>query len=319
MRLQKDAAVGRSTYGLSGPALRLLGGAVRQACIRYPLYSGCATLASKPAFCRLSAGLPATYETRLRNGARIWVKPDDFVGRSIFFFGDLDRKITWVLSRLVRPGDTVLDIGANVGVVTLRAAELVGKAGSVHAFEPQPGVRELLERSVALNGFSQVRVHPVALGDAPGRLELAIPDGNAGAASLVRARSGARTLEVSVVDSSDYLAGLGLGKIRLAKLDVEGYEETVLRGASPYFRENPPDVVLFERNDGSDEFSELGAVRLLDDLGYTFFDLPRALFKAHARPLDAKSRSIVVGHDIVAVRRSVAESVARSLGAAANG
>lgn len=287
---------------------------VRQVCLRFPLYSGCATLANTEPFRKLSAQLPAVLEVRLRSGPRVFVRPDDFVGRSLFFFGDLDRKITWILSRILRPGDTVIDVGANVGAVALIAARLVGPGGSVHAFEPQPAIRSLLERSVRLNRFQQVTVHGVALGDAAGPGSLTVPEGNFGGASFVRVTPGGSAVSVPVVRGTEYLERLSLRPIRLVKIDVEGYEEVVVRGAREYFARHPPDAILFECNDPHLRFRDRGVVRALADIGYRFLDLPRALFVPRVKLIDATSSAR--GHDILAVRAGAAhDDIARALGA----
>ena len=85
---------------------------------------------------------------------------DDFAGRAAYYVGDLDRKLTGIMRRIVRPGDRVLDIGANLGIVTLPMAMAVGERGAVHAFEPNPVMQEHLERSLRRNGLNNVRLHP---------------------------------------------------------------------------------------------------------------------------------------------------------------
>ncbi|MGH7293079.1 MAG: hypothetical protein ACREJT_17790, partial [Myxococcota bacterium] len=122
----------------------------------YPLKSGLGTLASSRPFLRALDGEQGLHWARLRCGAQILVPLDDFVGRALWFFGDLDPKLTWICERLLRPGDTVLDIGANLGLVSLIARERVGASGAVHAFEPQPELVELIGQSARANGFDDI-------------------------------------------------------------------------------------------------------------------------------------------------------------------
>src|SRR5439155_22518055 len=130
----------------------------RHVCQCYPFFSGCGTLANRPFLRRLTpAGAVVT--TTLRDGSRIRVRPGDYIGRALYFFGDFDPKLRWVFDRLLRPGDVVFDVGANFGAMTLFAARRVGPGGAVHAFEPQPDLAALVRESAALNGYGNVRVH----------------------------------------------------------------------------------------------------------------------------------------------------------------
>src|SRR5689334_17872742 len=79
---------------------------------------------------------------RLRNGAQALVVVDDYVGRALYLWGEHDPRITDVLDAVLSPGDTVLDIGANLGAVSLFACRRVGSTGRVHCFEPQPLVAQ---------------------------------------------------------------------------------------------------------------------------------------------------------------------------------
>ena len=93
---------------------------------RYPFYSGCGTLANSKIVKFFSGSQNATVWSRVPGG-EVLADLNDYVGRSAFFVGDLDRKITWVCKQIVREGDTVLDIGANIGMVTVLLSDLVGE------------------------------------------------------------------------------------------------------------------------------------------------------------------------------------------------
>ena len=122
-------------------------------------------------------------------GGTLLAPLDDYVGRAAYYVGDLDRKITWLCGQIVQPGDTVLDVGANIGLVTLWLSHLVGPQGRVHAFEPQPDLQDLLQQTLERNDTKNVSLHRFALGSQPGEMELCIPDGNASRPSLVRKRN----------------------------------------------------------------------------------------------------------------------------------
>lgn len=108
----------------------------------------------------------------------------DYVGRAMRFVGDLAPKVSWVIDRSVLSSDTVLDIGGNLGLVSLRMASLVGPQGNVHTFEPQPRMLQYLQKTVVLTPRTPITIHGLALGDCKQTLSLSIPSGNAGSSSV---------------------------------------------------------------------------------------------------------------------------------------
>jgi FkbM family methyltransferase len=243
----------------------------------------------------------------------------DYVGCLIYYFGDLDRKVSWVCSRVVRRGDVVLDIGANLGLMTFMLSALVGADGFVHAFEPNPEMCHLIDEAMIHNGVKNVVLHRVALGAQDGELMLSVPNGNAGAASLNKARQfqDGKTMAVPVRTLSSVLADQQINHIRLVKLDVEGFEPEVLTGAAGLFARQPPDVILFELNDCSmGELRYHPTIRLLSQFEYGFFRLPKSrLLHMRAFRLNPQETSGGgQGHDFVAARLgSVYDSTAKLL------
>jgi FkbM family methyltransferase len=282
---------------------------------RYPLYSGCGTLANHRVVQRLAGPGNDLGWGRVRGGARVSAPLGDYVGRAVYYVGDLDRKITWLCSRLVRRGDTVIDVGANLGLVTMVLSSMVGPTGIVHAFEPIPQMQELIDRSLARNQTTNVRLHRCALGSAPDLLTLSVPKGHAGSASFVAERQHADSdrVEVPVRTLSEVLAEEAVGHVRLVKIDVEGFEPEVLAGAETHFAQYPPDAILFELNDLAADVASHPTIGLLDKLGYGFFSIPKTLFRVRVARFDAANPSPGSGHDFLAVRRDRYEEVARLL------
>lgn len=212
----------------------------------YPFLTGCGTVANHPLVDAL-AGHPKSDTWAAVEGGRLSVSLADHVGRAAFYVGDLDRKVSALIDRFVKPGDTVLDIGANIGLVAFRLSKRVGPGGKVHAFEPNSAVADRFERSLAANAISNVEIHRIALGSEPGTQPLSIPSGNAGAASLVSGRVEGKTADVRV----ERLDDLNLGPVSFVKMDVEGFEEQVLRGYARTLRSAPPpgDPVRAERRE----------------------------------------------------------------------
>lgn len=230
----------------------------------------------------------------------------DYVGRAVFYSGELDRKITWVCSRLVRPGDTVLDVGANLGLVTFVLAAQVGPRGLVHAFEPIPEMCDLLERGISKNGLRSVQLHRMALGAETGHLTLSVPREHAGSASFVEnlGSENCYRIRVPVRTLSEVMEEQEARPVRLVKIDVEGFEPQVLDGAKDFFTRTPPDAVLFELwGSGGGDLREHPTIRALAGHGYGFFSIPKRLFRMRLRrvPADGLVTS-GIGHDFLAAR-----------------
>jgi len=117
----------------------------------------------------------------MRFGALIDGRFPDLIHSRIYIFGVWEPGITWLITAHLRAGDTMIDIGANVGVHTLLAAHLVGTAGTVVAIEASPAIFQRLVANLRLNGAAQVQAVNTAVSDTPGRLTVFLaPDGNLG-------------------------------------------------------------------------------------------------------------------------------------------
>lgn len=154
----------------------------------------------------------------------------------------------FIMDRLA-PGDTFVDIGANVGWFTIHAADKVGAAGRVHSFEPRTQTHGLLTRSITDNGFEdRCTVHKLALGSEKAETRLVWMPGteNPGGSRLVRDSAervddmDGEGVKMAPLDSIDIQ-----GKVPVMKLDVEGAEAMVLGGASEFLARHRP-VILTE-------------------------------------------------------------------------
>ncbi len=179
------------------------------------------------------------------------------------------------LDRVVKPGMTFVDIGANEGLFSLFAARRVGAGGRVIAAEPSSRERRRLEANLARNRIANVTVVPHAIGDRPGSARLQIATGvHAGHNTL-----GAFTYDdVSAVDYEDVpvetldalAERLAIGKLDVVKIDVEGAELKVLQGAAGLLRRTRP-ILLIEANEGAllgQGASSAAVVALLEELGF---------------------------------------------------
>ena len=269
---------------------------------RYPFLSGRGTIANSRLL-RLIFPPVRADAWCLVHGRRFLAPLDDYVGRAAFYLGDLDPKLSKIAKLVVRDGDTVLDIGANLGLLTVLFSNLVGSAGRVLAFEPNPRVLERLRRTVGEPGGENVEVFPFALGSQEGELELWVPGDNLGMGSLVHnhgrtASEGVARVSVRVLD--DVLAGSGVVSIRLVKIDVEGFEAHVLRGAERCLREVRPHVILFEMNDpvppGRHEVP-----LMLAAADYALYSITKSYTRLRFEEVDLKSEQRPGSHDYIAI------------------
>ncbi|HEY1792245.1 MAG TPA: FkbM family methyltransferase [Opitutaceae bacterium] len=207
--------------------------------------------------------------------------------------GRADRRY---LSRLAKPGMTVIDVGANVGLYSLLMADLVGNAGCVHAFEPDPELSALLRANCGANKASNVHVHAIALGSRSERLVLNRFSLNSGDNYLGPSPEAAFRSPVDVV--VEPLGGVLPGiHPDLIKVDVQGWELKVLRGMAPTLRDSSPLVHLELWPEGLSRAGDTPSdiFGFFDELGYGLSldvgapALSEAAFGALARGLRGKS------------------------------
>jgi FkbM family methyltransferase len=158
--------------------------------------------------------------------------------------GARDPDIWAFVEARLRPGASFVDAGANIGAYTLPASRLVGPAGRVIAFEAHPLTFALLKRNVEENRLSNVTVENRALGDTAGTLRLSFTAANPGETHVAGADEGGVAVPVTTLDEA--LSRAGTGAVDYLKIDVEGFELPVLRGALRTLRESPGIIVQTE-------------------------------------------------------------------------
>ena len=186
-----------------------------------------------------------------------------------------------VLQRFVSPGDVVLDIGANWGLITDRLAERVGPRGRVVAFEPNPVHAQALRAMAARH--PNVEVHRVALSDAAGSLQLHVPVSPDRAVLRERAVHAMATVapprhrpateyRTARVEATRLDDVVGDARVAFVKCDVEGHELAVLRGADRLLRRSRP-TILMEVEQRHQETPIEAIFEFLADRGYTGYVL----------------------------------------------
>lgn len=148
-----------------------------------------------------------------------------------------ERMQTQVVEQVVRPGDTVVDVGANIGYYTLKLSELVGKNGRVFAFEPEPENYQLLERNVARRKCDNVTLVPKAIASSAGTRKLFLSSFNPGDHRMYDSGDGRQSVEIQTVRLDEYFQNIP-GPIDFIKIDVQGAEGGVIESLGDLL-ENP--------------------------------------------------------------------------------
>jgi FkbM family methyltransferase len=194
------------------------------------------------------------------------------------------------LEQILSPGMTFVDAGACYGLYTLAASKIVGESGRVIAFEPASRAFRVLQKNVALNCLANVLAFPMALTANSGKA-LLHHHPNVGCDSLGRDHSFTETAEEVATESLDNaLRKISVGHVDVIKMDVQGAEELVLRGAKRILEASRP-IVIFEVYPPCTiplGLPPFGAWAFLESLGYAFFvvDQIGALLEQHSPPAD---------------------------------
>jgi len=217
------------------------------------------------AFCRHVAFEICRYPAAFGVSAKWQGSGATFLGWNVIYCGWHEIETLGVMAHFLTPGMRVIEVGSNEGYHTMFAAACVGSTGRVTAYEPSPRERNRLIANVALNDFEdRVIVRDSALSDFCGDSSFLTPlddEWNKGVGSLAEHYQSAEKVSsiqvrVATIDSEQP------GDCEFIKLDVQGAEASVLRGAVALLKRCEP-VVYFEV-----EGDELGAVEFLEGLGY---------------------------------------------------
>lgn len=211
------------------------------------------------------------------------LKGDTIIGQALLLYGEFAEAENQLMAHFLRPGDWALDIGANIGTVTLPMAKRVGSQGRVVALDPQRLIFQTLCANIAINGMTNVIALPLAVASAGGSLAIPALDplsaNNFGAVAI-----GENTAVPTEKAMAITVDSLDLPACRLIKIDVEGMEPAVLQGAAATIARHRP-VIYFEAKKGGNTCS---CISFLQERNYclwwhfaTFFNMPN--FKENAQ------------------------------------
>jgi FkbM family methyltransferase len=196
---------------------------------------------------------------------------DYYIGTTISEYGEYCDEEIELITQLVNKGDTVLDIGANIGLMTIPFSKMVGKNGEVIAYEPQPEIYKILCGNIAINNLYNVKLENVAVGN--DRESVYIPNidyrkpNNFGGIELLNSGD----IEIKQIRLDD----MSFNKINFIKIDVETMELNVLNGAYYTIKKHRP--LLYVENDRLENSKEI--LKFLLNEGYDCYWHVSNLFK----------------------------------------
>jgi len=189
----------------------------------------------------------------------LYLPSDEYVGGSIERYGEYSPMEIVLFQHLIDKNDVVVEAGANMGALTIPLAQLAGK---VYAFEPQLVLCKIAQANLAFNDLDNVELHNQAVGDVPGEVLVPIFQyDHAANYGMIGEQQWGKGVPVQVVT----IDSLGLDRLDFLKVDVEGMEERVLRGAAATIAAQRP--LVFVENDRAETSKSL--VEYIQSLDYT--------------------------------------------------
>ena len=189
----------------------------------------------------LSRKLPGEIIIKTTDGRELLIDTANGSYKYLYFVGEYEPAISSIFKEIIKPGDICLDIGANIGWYTTLFQKLVGNEGEVHAFEPVPPIFERLKRNVELNEPPEnVKLNYFALGNVEKNIDLHIfpdlPNGHASISTFDHKDFEVFPCRMITLDS--YLSKNNIENVNLVKIDIEGAELMMLKGASRLFSQS---------------------------------------------------------------------------------
>lgn len=181
------------------------------------------------------------------DGVRLVSMPANFSTMAMYLQSDRDPEIQSLIRRVVPSGGVFVDVGANIGTYTVRASQVVGRQGRVIAIEAHPFTFGFLQRTITMNGLTNITALNIAAGDARRTVRMKYAPLNPGETQV----STDGNVEIKMCPLDECMAELGVTAIDYLKIDVEGYELFVLRGAPRIIEASRTIVVQTEQIESS--------------------------------------------------------------------
>lgn len=218
------------------------------------------------------------FEYNLYDYAKINLYKDSVLSRLIW--NKFEKDETDYMCKVLKKGDVFIDVGSNIGLFSLIASKIVGDKGKVICFEPSPLTYTRLKENVTINNFNNLDVRNLGLSDSIGELTFYVSNNGYDAWNSF-SPSADNKLELSIkvpVSTLDFeLNEIDKSKIKLVKIDVEGWEKFVLQGAKDFLINfNPIVMVEFtEQNTFNSGYPVHEIYDLMSSYGYIWYRLQK--------------------------------------------
>jgi len=210
----------------------------------------------------------------LGNGAKLRFRNVDQIGRALYFNRNFENNIVTHIVNNIHENDVVIDIGANIGYYTIQFAKKTSSKGKVLAIEPNPTMYKELLYNIKLNNYNNILLDDSALNDQKGSADFYIPRiGKEGHASLFPNVSFevSEKIKVNLDTLDDILDKYQINKVDLIKIDVEGAELSIFKGAKKLLSSKFKPKIYFECSEITCEafgHNVIDVLKFLDDLDY---------------------------------------------------
>lgn len=178
--------------------------------------------------------------------AKVVLNPKDPVVSGALAFRVYERSELVFVSNALKPGMTMLDVGANVGLYSALGGQLVGSQGRVIALEPDPESFRYLQLTIQKNGLRNVHALRMAASDQTGMAYLFTSSSNRGDSRLYDNELSDNKVRIKTVRLDDYLPQIGIEEVEFIKVDVQGFEGHVLSGLEKTIRRSPRLTIIAE-------------------------------------------------------------------------
>lgn len=213
--------------------------------------------------------------THARNGFHYVYPADDMsIGLHLLLEGSHEPYVSYALGKILRPGDVVVDVGANIGYHSVAIAHCVGPNGHVHCFEPNKDITPLLHRNLTMNGFmDRCSIYELAVSDSTGERSMRMFHNDIGGSSIVGAPCPSNIKCVKTVGavSLDFIQD----HVDVLKIDAEGSEARILEGASTHINNGLRSIIIEHNPDYYTEALD-DKVSALRSAGYVSYSLTQA-------------------------------------------
>lgn len=176
----------------------------------------------------------------------IFTTADNYIEWTLLSTGTYEDEINKLIRISLKPGNIALDIGANIGLQSIRMAQCVGINGHVYSFEPLNYLQNKFNKNAGLNRFENITLFPFALSDQSGETSYSIDEHiwNQGTFNLNSKNSGGNAQQI-IIKVADELSEIqSLSRLDLVKIDVEGFEFQVLKGLKNTLKKHRPRIIF---------------------------------------------------------------------------